>query len=183
MADTCPLDPPRGRERQVVPPSSRIASLNGDILITSSDAFPRSSVRWIIVFFTRDGNNDERHDDVARCVTWTLTIKVDIVARHFLDRFTRSSETRDSPVCDEPSHRGRLREESRHAKTEAPRASCGRLDELIRHDMTDQFTTSSVNQALFPGQISAIFLSFPQSSHESTRRRCGARGVTLYNRG
>jgi len=80
-------------------------------------------------------------------------------------------------------HRGRLREESCHAKTEAPSARCGRLDGLIRHDMTDQFTTSSVNQALFPGQISAIFLSFPQSSHESTRRRCVARGVTLYNRG
>jgi len=51
MADTCPLDPPRGRERQVVLPPSRTASLNGDILITGGDASRKTTlfrpIRWI----------------------------------------------------------------------------------------------------------------------------------------
>jgi len=190
MADTCPLDPPRGRERQVVLPPSRTASLNGDILITGGLMRPakrrfsaNDPSRWIthVIFFTR------------RTTSTTLdNLDFDdqglTLPKRFLAEGPRrgSSESRDSRVCDEPfhwslpvshrllrgsGHRGRLREETCHAKTEAPSARCGRLDGLIRHDMTDQFTTSSVNQALFPGQISAIFLSFPQSSHESTRRR------------
>lgn len=65
------------------------------------------------------------------------------------------------------------------------RKRCGRLDEPIRHDMTDQFTSSPRRSraALFPDQISAIFLSFPQWFTRVTGGGApGARGVTLYNR-
>lgn len=41
MVDTCPPGPTRGCERQVVLPPSRIASLNGDILITASQSDAR----------------------------------------------------------------------------------------------------------------------------------------------
>jgi len=44
-------------------------------------------------------------------------------------------------------YRGRLREGHR-AKSESLIVRCGRLDEPIRHDMTDQFTSSAMNHGI-----------------------------------
>lgn len=66
--------------------------------------------------------------------------------------------------------------ESRHAKTK-----CGRLDEPISHDVTDQFT-SSCPWHYFPVRFPAIFLSFPHRVHTSQRfgRGGASRGEWRY---
>lgn len=66
-------------------------------------------------------------------------------------------------------------------KAKALIARCGRLDEPIRHDMTDQFTSSAVSHSIISRPQ---FRYLPIFSAEFTRVSSAvARGVTLYNRG
>lgn len=76
---------------------------------------------------------------------------------------------------------GCARGEGRHAETKALIAACGRLDEPIRHDMTDQFTSSPLRIAAhyFPGQISRYLPIFSAEFHTES---AAAGGGALRNR-